>query len=263
MGVPPSSSSPATFPKRQTQRTPWETRNLGDEPEEDPVASARSDPRALRQLVDTLSPTIDKAIYQWGGGSQSPVLRQRARLLAANAVKSFDPSRGAKLETHVMQQLQTLGREANTIAQPLPIPERFRRDQAAVRRAQSDLEDTLGREPTDEEIAELTGLSIRRLGKIRRLMLARVPWSSVEDKEDDESADNDVVAAENDPYSVWTDAVYHDLGEVDRVILQHRSGYRGHEVLSNADIARRLNMTPAAVSQRAARIQQRLDEFHG
>ena len=71
------------------------------------------------------------------------------------------------------------------------------------------------------------------------------------------------MASRTDPYDEWVDAVYHDLGEIDRVIMSYRTGFRGAPVLSNGDIAKRLKMTPGAVSQRANRIQGKLDEFYG
>jgi RNA polymerase primary sigma factor len=121
----------------------------------------------------------------------------------------------------------------------------------------------LGREPSDEELADITGIALPRVIKVRKRMRSRVPFSVAEGEDDDENSGTDVAVSRRTPYDDWVDAVYHDLGEIDKIILQHRSGYRGAEILPNQEIAKKLGLSPAAVSQKAARIQARLDEFNG
>jgi len=43
------------------------------------------------------------------------------------------------------------------------------------------------------------------------------------------------------------------------VILEHSTGLFGQPKLSNNDIARKLSVTPSAISQRRLRIQNQLD----
>jgi DNA-directed RNA polymerase specialized sigma subunit len=184
-------------------------------------------------------------------------------LLAAKAVKGYQPDRGASLDTHVFRQLQALQRIAPQIHDPMPLPERLRRDRGEVSGAIEKVQNDLGRDASDEEVAQLTNLPRKRITKVRQMMQSRLPLSSFEESEEDSESDQpDLVANQMTPEDEWMDAVYHDLGDIDRVILQHRTGYRGNPVLPNQEIAKRLRMSPAAVSQRATRIQQRLDEFH-
>lgn len=219
-------------------------------------------PEKLHQVVHNLTPTIQKAVRAWSP-VQSPVVHDRAKLLAAQAVKSYQANRGASLDTHVFGQLRALQRLAPQIHDPLPMPERLRRDRAEVASAVEKVQNDLGREASDEEIAELTKLPRRRITKVRQMMQARIPLSAIEESEEDSEQDvPDVVAHQTTPEDEWLDAVYHDLGDIDRLVLQHRTGYRGAEVLPTNEIAKRLRMSPAAVSQRATRIQQRLDAFH-
>jgi len=149
---------------------------------------------------------------------------------------------------------------APDINDPLAPPERFRRQQAEIAKAEELLRDDLGREATDEELADITRLPIRRIAKVRARMRPRISSSRFDNVEDDDEAP-DLVGQEETDYDQWIDAVYHDLPPVDRLILQHRTGYRGADTLDNQELARRLNLTPAAVSQRAARIQKKLDSF--
>ena len=240
--------------------------NKPEKPENQAFArwAASREPQDLRSVVQQLEPTISHLTRQYVGMRPSPVVQQRARLLAARAIESYNPAAGANLTTHVSNHLKGLQRMAADITDPMPPPERFRRDQAAIVRASDELEDELGREVTDEEVAERTGMPIKRVLRVRGRMRGRVPMSVVEDSDYDDMEAPDIVGSEFTRRDEWVDAVYHDLGPIDKLILAHKTGFRGFEQLSTGELARRLNISPAAVSQRASRIQARLEEFdHG
>ena len=244
-----------TWGKKSKEPSEWET-SFGDWDKD------RSQER-LRGVVKSLSPVIDSAVQRYVGPKASPTVQQRARILAAKAVQTYDATRGAALNTHVFNQLRALQRMAPEISDPMAPPERFRRQQVEIRQAGDTLADELGRDATDEEIAEITGLPRARVSKVRSRMRARIPISVYEAAfEDDNDEAPDIVGSSRTPYDEWTDAVYQDLGEIDRLILMHRTGFRNADILSNQDLAAKLSLTPAAISQRVSRIQRRLDQFH-
>ena len=73
--------------------------------------------------------------------------------------------------------------------------------------------------------------------------------------------ENDPVAPgviDNDA-TAWNDFVYAGLSPSDQFIMQHTLGLYGNPKLPTGEIARRLRITPGAVSQKAARIQAQLD----
>ncbi len=248
----------------QDDRSGWKQTAAPTFPEYDAWVKAPT-PQGLRKVVDTLQPTVDQALKSYAGGSEVPTVRSRARQLAAKAVRSFDPKHGVKLQTHLMRQLQALQRIAPATVEPLALPEKFRRDQGVVRSAMSSLSDDLGREATDEELADATMLPLKRVLRVRGKMRARIPFSAMNadsDDSDDDDSSPDVVASEHTPEDDWLDAVYHDLGEQDRLIMQYRTGYRGAPVLSNQDIAAKLQLHPTSISQRAATIQKKIDSFY-
>jgi DNA-directed RNA polymerase specialized sigma subunit len=182
--------------------------------------------------------------------------------MTADAIKSYDPKRGANLQTHVFRQLQTLQRVAPDIDEPMSVPAGLRRDRGVVGRAIQEVQDNLGREASDEEVGEIAKLPVKRVTKVRQLLHAGLPLSVIEEMGDEDEDSNDPVAHQLTPENDWHDAVYHDLGDIDRVVMQYRTGYRGYPVLPNQEIAKRLKMSPTSVSQRARHIQDRLDEFH-
>lgn len=64
-------------------------------------------------------------------------------------------------------------------------------------------------------------------------------------------------AAADDP---WVDFVYRSVDPVDRLIMEHTLGLGGKPVVDSLTLARRLRLSPSAVSQRKSRIQQKLNE---
>lgn len=212
-------------------------------------------------VVDKLAPTINKAVRVYAPNVKSDIVNQRARILAAEAVKSYNPKMGANLQTHVIRQLQRLQQLAPKIVDPLPMPERFRREQMLVYQHSKDLEDILGREPTKEELMHAVKLPKARLNKILRLAHARIASSVYEDAQDDDDEGKDLLSAD-DPEKVWREAVYHGLGDVDKYIFEHKLGYDGAKILDTNHMAMKLRMSPSAISQRASRIQQQLDQAH-
>ena len=61
-----------------------------------------------------------------------------------------------------------------------------------------------------------------------------------------------------DKEAIWADYVYYDLDPIDQKIFEWRTGRNGQKVLTVTEIAKRLKMSPASVSQRAKRISQLL-----
>jgi DNA-directed RNA polymerase specialized sigma subunit len=223
--------------------------------------AVKQEPAKLQNLLVKLSPTIEATVNSYVGPKASQVIKDRARIIAARAIKKYNPKAGAKLHTFVASNLRELQRSAPSINQPFVAPEKFRQDANVIYKANKAFIDGFGREPTDEELSDVAGLPLKRVLRVRNRNRPTMPMSVMEGDED--SPNQDIIGQRRDPYDDWVDAVYHDLGDIDKLILQYRTGYRGAERLPNEAIALRAGLSPAAVSQRAAKIQARLDQFHG
>ena len=66
-------------------------------------------PANMDQLLRVAQPTISKALSAFAGGDKA--LNARAKRLAIDAFRTFDPRKGAKLSTHLYIRLQPLQRE--------------------------------------------------------------------------------------------------------------------------------------------------------
>lgn len=217
-------------------------------------------PKNTSAMIKALNPVVESAVRTYvSPGADSPTLRSKAKLIMVNALKTYDPAR-AKLRTHMMSQLQGLRRAAAKETQILSIPEQVAIDLGRINEAENFLRDKLGRDPSDLELADHTGISRKRLGYVRgaRPVISEGALTNVAGEEGNELYMPQVEQPEE--IGAWHDFVYHDLDPVDQIIMEHSFGMHGKPSLSNQAIAKKLRISPGAVSQRKARIQNKLNQ---
>ncbi len=213
-------------------------------------------PQTSAALLKQVSPIIDTAMTSYGmGQGASPTLRARAKLLAHQAFGTYDPAKGT-LKNHLMGQLRGLQRFAAQQNQIISVPERVAIQRQHLIEAEDLLRDRLGRDPSDAEVADQTGLSRKRLGYIRQYK-PPVALGTVT-TEDEEGVYTPPV--NQDPSEAWHDMVYYDLEPSNQLVMDYTLGLHGAPKLPDQEIARRLGVTMSAVSQRRAKIQKMLDE---
>lgn len=218
-------------------------------------------PENNTRLLQSVQPVIDTALTSYTGGNTSPTMRSRARLMALKAMESFDPQKG-NVRTHLLSQLQSLRRASAQAQNIISIPEQVGLDYQKLVESENELRDQLGRDPTDDELADHTMLSPRRIRKIRSFSQPVAEGSTIIET-GDEMNDGGVastIPGSNRAADAWLDFVYDDLGPTDKLIMDMTLGRNGRRRASTQEIARRLNITPGAVSQRAAKIQAMLDK---
>jgi len=208
-------------------------------------------PQTSSALLTSIRPVLDTAVRPLGG---SPALYGRAKQIALTSLRTYDPQR-ASLRTHLLNNLQGLRRIAGQQEQPIRVPERVVLDSMRVARARAELADTLYRDPTDEEIADHTGISTRRLARLRQQ--SRPVSESGALWVDDEGNENAPAVTHDTPQALLAEYVRAELSPQDRLLLDYAAGADGQPGLSGREIAQRLGITPSAVSQRLARIQAR------
>lgn len=221
--------------------------------------SGNKTPEAATTLLKAVHPVLTSAMRTYGGGN-SPTLMSRAKVIALDAMDRYDPSK-AKLRTHLMFQLQGLRRMAAREAQILAVPEQVGLDLKQLREAENVLRDELGRDPSDSELADHAKLSIRRISHIRKARPSFSEGSMQRATDEGESIYSPAVRQRYGKGQAkhWLKFVYNELGPQDQLIMEHSFGMHGKPMLSNQDIARKLRVTPGAVSQRRAKIQQKID----
>lgn len=211
-------------------------------------------PENMSKVLDALSPTINSEVTRYSG--PSTLLRSKAKVLAIKAVKSFDPMSGAKLSTWVVTGLKPLSRYGIQ-QRDIHVPEVAARQAAAVASATERLKDELGRDPTDDELADEMGISAKRVHDVRRKAMASVT-SGTFDEIDSEDSSAIPAVTQTDPVPFAQEAVYRDLSPEDKMIFDAATGMHGAARMRAMDVAAKLGISPAAVSQRAKAIGQQI-----
>jgi RNA polymerase primary sigma factor len=206
-------------------------------------------PDNMAKILDTLAPTITSEIQRYTG--PKPLLRSKAKYLATKAVKTYDPTKGAQLRSWVVTQLQPLSRYGQQL-RPVRSSELAIRQAAEVDTQRRRLALELDRDPTDAELADRVGISVRRIKRLRDTVRPAMAESMMIN-EDTEEISLPAVAAGN-TLDFASEAVYSGLSERERKIFDWKTGMHGQSVLSNQEVARRLGITPAAISQITANI---------
>ena len=208
----------------------------------------------FNSLLAEASPVIDSAIMSYAPNS-APAVKSKAKILAAQAMRNYDPKKGTKLKTHLHVQLQPLRREQGMYS-TVHAPERVRMDLSKLKNMQKQWFDENGHEPNDDELSDFTGLSRKRLLHIRKFDRSVLGEGAFEETSDAGAGLPQTQEAAN----LWEDYVYAELGPQDKLIYELKTGRGGQKVLTTNEIARKLRVSAGAVSQRLAKIAGRISE---
>ena len=214
-------------------------------------------PENTSAILEKFRPTISSAINSYAQGMDKDLSIKAAKLTLAS-LKAYNPDMGTEPTTYVFHGLKRLNRLAADRNSIIHYPEQMLAEQAQVKRFMASFEDEKGREPSLGEIADKLGMSLKKIDRL--LSTAAVTNDSSMVSED--TGDN-LVGAKDLTDEDYFDYVYTSVGPVDQKIMEWTSGLHGKPKLSNNNIAARLRISPAAVSQRKNRIQNMLSEVRG
>ena len=214
-------------------------------------------PEDMAGLVEAFMPTVNAEIMQYSGSKE--LLRSRGRYLVTQAIKSYNPMSGTRLNSWVVTNLRQLSRYGKRL-RPVRASEAMLRNAAELASVEKRLEDDLGRKPTDEELTDETGWNAKTLAEIRKSAVASVNGSAFgEDDEGEGTSEPGLVRPSPVPYAA--EAVYQSLDDRDKAIFDGKTGMHGKEQTSGSSLADMLNLTPAAISQRSSAIGQSIADM--
>lgn len=221
---------------------------------------AAPSPGSTGGLLRAIDPLVRLGVRTYGGG-ESPLVYSRARQIALKAMPSYDPAK-ASLKTHLLSHMRGLQRYANRLESTLSVPEQVALDHQRVYRAQRELEDELGRPPSDQELSDHARISPKRLAYVRGYRPALAEGQVRTLFHSDGSGEQDLfdpAVVRPGPTNELAQFLYHDLDPNDQFVLERSLGLNGHRPTPRKEIARMLGLSSSAVTQRAQRIQEQLD----
>lgn len=209
-------------------------------------------PTNTESLLKELTPTIESALTSYAPDHKS-TLRTKARLMALNAAKMYDPNHSAKLTSYVFNNLKSLNREKAKRTNIVHIPENVILERNRINKEKDAFVAEEGREPTLLELADKTGLSLKRIENAEKHGNQLSASQLLSEKGDS------LFSKASDPSQVWADYVYHDLDRADKKVFEWSTGYGGTKKIPKGEIAKRLKISPAAVSRRISKIISMLE----
>lgn len=207
-------------------------------------------PQNLHATVRALDGTINYALYATGD-TENPQLRHQARLFAADAVRTYDPTKGTQLPSWVAGQLQSLKRFKRENSGPVKVPERAQMDAWHLEQVRRDYLDKHGVDPDVKQLADASNLSVKRIADVRRTTRPVVASEAI----------GDVEQSAVDYTDEALEYVYDGSDATDRKIIEMLTGYGGTEMLPKHVIAAKLGVSPSQITRRSERIALKLQEM--
>jgi DNA-directed RNA polymerase specialized sigma subunit len=200
-------------------------------------------PDDLRPLMHSLRPFVNKQANLWANRHRDippGAIRAEFTNQLVQALETYNPNRGAQLNTHIQHQLKKAQRFVTTYQNPARIPENRTYRIRELQDAESRLDEQFGRPPNQLELADHLKWSPRQIDLLQREIRKSRPTGqfSVDPATMTPSRHQEVLRLL--PY---------DLTPDERSVFEYLYGIGGKPQLEPGQIAQRLGMSAPKVSR--------------
>jgi len=205
----------------------------------------------LQRVLDQLNPVVQRAVNQWSGTLARQALELEAKSLAREALETYRPTGGASLATHTANRLKKLSRLSYQHQNLARIPEYQLRKFHTFTSAQAQLQDELGRDPTEPELADQLSWSVPAVSAFQHSLRQEFIESGETPPIFDTSpGDNGII-----------DYIYYDLSPIQQKIFESTAGYRGTPQLNNTQLMKKLGLTQGQLSYQKRLVRDRIEKI--
>ncbi len=220
----------------------------------------RGNKKAREQMIKANLRLVVKIAHDFGNyGLPLLDLISEGNIGLMKAVERFDPKKGGKLSTYaswwIKQSIKrALANQSKTIRLPVHLVDKI----GKIRRVAAQMTEELGREPSNEELADELGLPV---AKVAHLKTVAVRPASLDAKinADDDTAFGDLVSDEHaeDPFAALRDKdLREEVGDLldvldarERKIIAFRFGLGGGKERTLEEVGRKFGVTRERIRQ--------------
>jgi DNA-binding CsgD family transcriptional regulator len=208
----------------------------------------------MKPLLSSLRPLIYKQASVWSTNRDVPPASIRAEFVnaAVKAMESYDPNRGTKLSTHIRNQLQQAQRFVTTYQNSARIPETRIYGIGKFNNAEQRLSETLGRPPSQIELADELKWSPRKVETLQREIKKSLPSSQFKSDPTEHVPSRQQEIMRLLPY---------ELSAEEKAVFEYVYGVGGKPRLAPGQIAQKLNMSSPKVSRLKNSIAKKYSEY--
>src|ERR1700761_1872173 len=220
----------------------------------------RGDPEARAHMIKANLRLVVKIAQDYANlGLPLLDLISEGNIGLMKAVERFDPAKGGKLSTYaawwIKQSIKrALANQSKTIRLPVHLVDKI----SKMRRVSLQMSEELGREPTDEELAEEIGISS---GKVSQLKTVSIRPASLDAPiSDDDSTEFGEIVGDEDaqtPFELLRDKNLRDevsellevLDDRERKIIFQRFGLDGGKPKTLEEVGKKFGVTRERIRQ--------------
>ena len=220
----------------------------------------KGDRRAREQMIKANLRLVVKIARDYDGlGLPLLDLINEGNIGLMKGVERFDPKKGAKLSTYaawwIKQSIKrALANQSKTIRLPVHVVDKL----FHLRRAATKLEEVLGREPSDEELAAELNFTVARVKQLRRAAVRPTSLDApigdddtnhVADVVKDENADTPYEQLEEKTNNALVHEMIRTLDAREQAILRQRFGLDGDDRKTLEEIGEQFGVTRERIRQ--------------
>lgn len=195
-----------------------------------------------QQLLAEHKGVIDKHITKWSGVLPEVVIKKHAEKYALDAFKTYDPSKGTHINTHLFNHLSQLSRLNYENQNVVKIPEhqilQIRNYQDSV----AHLTDSLDRTPTHSEVADHMVIPVAHVKRLSQNIRKDFTYDS--DKEDIQQSN-----FESGPEALYLQDSFNKLNPLEQKQFQDLTGFNNGQILKPSAFGKKYKLKPYEVSR--------------